>query len=88
MGIALPLPLSRRLDLLVERTELSGARVYRKDILAALVLAAPESPSELAGLFARYRTATAGDARVTDHPRSAVLERDRPKPGRRPRDDK
>ena len=40
IGISLPLPLSKRLDLLVERTERAGARAYRKDILAALILAA------------------------------------------------
>jgi hypothetical protein len=85
IGISIPIPLSRRLDLLVERAERAGARAYRKDILAALILAAPENPDELLDLFSRYRTATAGDARVADQPRSAVLVAKRPKPGRRVR---
>jgi hypothetical protein len=85
IGISLPLPLSKRLDLLVERTERAGARAYRKDILAALILAAPETPEELLDLFSRYRTATAGDASLADQPRSAVLRDHRHKPGRRVR---
>jgi hypothetical protein len=59
IGISLPVPLSKRLDLLVERAERAGARAYRKDILAALILAAPEDPEELLDLFSRYRRATA-----------------------------
>lgn len=85
IGISLPIPLSRRLDLLVERAEQAGARAYRKDILGALILAAPETPEELLDLFSRYRTATAGDASLADQPQSTVLRDQRHKPGRRVR---
>jgi hypothetical protein len=85
IGVSLPVPLSRRLDLLVERAERAGARAYRKDILAALILAAPESSEELLKLFTRYRKATAGEARLADEPRAAVLKLQRAKPGRRVR---
>jgi hypothetical protein len=86
IGVSLPIPLSRRLDLLVERAERAGARAYRKDILAALILAAPESPDELLELFSRYRRATAGEASLAGQPRAAVLKLERSRPGRRLRD--
>ena len=85
IGVSLPVPLSRRLDLLVERAERAGARAYRKDIVAALILAAPENSQELLELFTRYRKATAGDARLAGEPRAAVLRLQRAKPGRRAR---
>ncbi len=85
IGVSVPLPLSRRLDLLVKRAERAGARAYRKDIVAALILAAPEEPEELLQLFTRYRTATAADAGLADEPGATVLRLQRPKPGRRPR---
>lgn len=85
IGISLPVPLSKRLDLLVERAERAGARAYRKDILAALILAAPEDPEELLDLFSRYRRATAAEASFAGEPRSTVLRHQRRKPGRRVR---
>lgn len=84
VGVTLPLPLSRRLDLLVERLESEGAHAYRKDVIAALILAAPESGKELAGLVRRYRRALARDANVGQDA-ALVLDGRRPKPGRRPR---
>jgi hypothetical protein len=85
IGLTVPVPLSQRLDRLVNRAEQAGARVYRKDLVAALILAAPETPDELFQLFTRYRTATAADAALADEPRAQVLRLERPKPGRRPR---
>jgi hypothetical protein len=84
VGLSLPLPLSRRLDLLLDRLDEDGARAYRKDLIAALILAAPESVSELDDLVRRYRRASARDARV-GRDASAVLDPSRPAPGRRPR---
>ena|ERR1700741_1234570 len=84
IGVAVPVPLSRRLDLLVRRAEAAGARAFRKDLVAALILAAPEEPEELLELFLRYRKATAADAAI-EQDAADVLQLDRAKPGRRPR---
>lgn len=84
VGVSLPLPVSRRLDLLVERLEAEGNRAYRKDLVGALILAAPESGSDLEELVRRYRRAVARDARVAGDA-AAVLDGSRPKPGRRPK---
>lgn len=85
IGVSVPTPLSKRLDRLVELAESAGARAYRKDLVAALILAAPESPEELLRLYMQYRTATAADAGIGQEPDAAVLQLQRPKPGRRPR---
>jgi hypothetical protein len=60
----LPAPLSERLDRLVELADDEGARTSRKEVVAALVLAASESGRELADSVVRYRTAKARDAAV------------------------
>jgi hypothetical protein len=85
IGVTVPVPLSQRLDRLVLRAEEAGARVYRKDLVAALILAAPESPAELLALFTRYRQARAVDAALADDKAGEVLRLERAKPGRRPR---
>ena len=85
VGLSLPLPLTRRLDLLTVRLEDGGDRGYRKELIAALILAAPEDGDALSALLRRYRTAAARDAAVTGHPATAVLDGDRPRPGRRAR---
>jgi hypothetical protein len=83
IGVAVPVPLSQRLDGLVLRAEEAGARVYRKDLVAALILAAPETPEELLALFTRYRQAKAVDAALVDGDAGDVLRLERAKPGRR-----
>jgi hypothetical protein len=85
IGVTVPVPLSRRLDGLVQRAEEAGARVYRKDLVAALILGAPDTPEELLALFTRYRRARAADAELGDGEAGDVLRLERPKPGRRPR---
>lgn len=85
IGVTVPVPLSQRLDGLVIRAEEAGARVYRKDLVAALILAAPETPEELLALFTRYRQARAVDAALADGEAGDVLRLERAKPGRRPR---
>lgn len=84
VGIALPLPVTRRLDLLIARLEHEGSRAYRKDLVAALILAAPESANELDELVRRYRRAPARSAGVAGDS-AAVLDPTRPHPGRRAR---
>lgn len=85
IGVSVPAPLSKRLDRLVAATEGAGVRVYRKDLVAALILAAPEDPDELLKLYLRYRRAKASEAGMGDGEDATVLELQRPKPGRRPR---
>lgn len=85
VGLALPLPVTRRLDLLTRRLDEAGDRGYRKELIAALILAAPEDGAELADLLRRYRTALARDAAVKGSAAAAVLEGERPAPGRRRR---
>lgn len=85
IGVTVPVPLSKRLDGLVLRAEAAGARVYRKDLVAALILAAPDTPEELLALFTRYRRARAVDAALADGDAGEVLRLERAKPGRRPR---
>ena len=51
----LPAALSHRLDKLVELTADAGVRAHRVDVVAALILAAPESPDELLKLHLGLR---------------------------------
>jgi hypothetical protein len=85
IGVSLPVPVSKRLDRLVELTETEGVRVFRKDLVGALLLAATDDPKALAALLTKYRTATAGDAALSGEPVAEVLELARAKPGRRRR---
>jgi len=85
IGVSVPIPISRRLDELVRLAERAGLRVYRKDLVAALILAASEDPKELSKLILGFRTAKAGDAQVEGQSGATVLQLARPKPGRRPR---
>jgi hypothetical protein len=85
IGVTVPVVLSQRLDRLVSRAEQAGARIIRKDLVAALILAAPEDPEKLHKLFTRYRTAKAADAELSGDQDATILRLQRPKPGRRPR---
>ena len=84
VGLALPLPVTRRLDLLVEQLDADGTRAIRNDLIGALILAAPETAAELDKLVRSYRRASARDARVGKRA-TPVLDPSRPRPGRRPR---
>jgi hypothetical protein len=81
----LPVALSHRLDKLVELTSDAGVRAHRVDVVAALILAAPEDPEKLLELHLAYGTARVKDAAIKDEPVANVLHIDRAKPGRRPR---
>ena len=82
VGLALPAVLSERLDELVTIIEASGERTSRKELLGALLLAAPSNGRALARVVKEYRMATVRSAMVrsadsfTSHPRA---------PGPRPR---
>lgn len=77
-------PINERLDQLVELADEEGARTNRKELLAALVLAAPEAGVALRDVVLSYRTSRARDAAVAADP-TRVLELRRHRPGPRPR---
>ena len=85
IGIALPAPLSVRLDVLVDLANRAGARTSRKELTASVLLAAPESGDGLAELIGALRTARVRDAFVRDHPEEAFLAPPKAKPGPRAR---
>ena len=85
IGVAVPAPLSGLLDTLVELANHAGANTNRKEILAALLLAASIEAEVLAELVRTYRTARAEDAIVEGADRERFLQPERPPPGPRPR---
>lgn len=85
IGIALPVPLSVRLDVLVDLANRAGARTNRKEVLGAVLLAAPESSEGLAELVRALRTARARDTFVQGQPEETFLEPPQAKPGPRAR---
>ena len=85
IGVSVPASISARLDALVDLAEEAGPRLYRKDLVAALILAAPENGEELAELFLQFRRATVDDAAVSDDQLAHVLDLRRRRPGPRPR---
>lgn len=65
-GMAWPTPIHARLDELVQLARDGAAReTNRKELVAALVLAAPTDPDELDAVIRRYRLATAREALVS-----------------------
>lgn len=84
IGIAIPGPLSARLDLLVQRARDSGERTSRKELLAALILAGPESEATISRLLRRYRHATVADAFIAGEDPTEFLNPHRPRGPRRP----
>jgi hypothetical protein len=83
IGVAIPGPLSARLDVLVERAHQSGERTNRKELLAALILAAPQSEQALSRLVRRYRRARVLDAIMEGEDPIAFLDPVRPRGPRR-----
>jgi len=73
IGVSIPRPLNARLDALVFQANESGENTSRKELLAALLLAAPES-DELVALVRAYRTAVAKDAALEGQPAAKVLD--------------
>lgn len=83
IGVSLPSPLDVRLDVLVERAIEAGERTTRKEVLAALVLAAPESGDELAAMLKRLRLARATTAVVEGEDQGRFLVDESAPPGPR-----
>src|SRR5437899_2889722 len=83
IGVSIPAPLSARLDGLVERAREAGDPTSRKELLAALILGAPDSGDKLSKSLRRFRLARIEEALLPGQDISAAVER-RP-PGPRPR---
>lgn len=81
----IPAPLSERLDVLVAMAEGAGAATSRGELLAALILAAPESSDDLFELWRRYRRSVARDAVIEGLDPTRLLRYQKHSPGRRPR---
>ncbi len=84
VSVGLPAPINERLDQLVELADEEGAKTSRKELLAALILSAPEAAEELARAVIDYRKARARDAAVGGDA-SPVLSLRRHLPGPRPK---
>jgi len=85
VGLSLPAPISARVDALVAVIEQHGERTNRKELIAALILAAQANADDLATAIRRYRRAQIRDALLD--PEAAIGAVDLPprKPGPRPR---
>ena len=80
-----PVALHHRVDQLVSLAVSEGERTTRKELVAALVLAAPESGEELSLLLRTYRKAVARDALMNLDQGENVVELRRLGPGPRVR---
>jgi hypothetical protein len=84
-AVAWPLPIDNRLDELVELAREAGESTTRKELAAAIVLAAAADPDVLSEILHTYRRATTRDALVTVVDEANVVSIHRHKPGPRPR---
>jgi hypothetical protein len=85
VNVGLPAPLNERIEELVRLANAAGADATRKQVIAALVLAASTDPRMLLKQVIGYRTAHAEDAAVSPAGVDAVLNPRRYARGRRPR---
>jgi hypothetical protein len=85
VGIALPAPISQRVDDLVELAEGVGERTTRKELLGSLILAAPARGQDLAATLKSYRLAMARDTLVDAGTGEATIRMPHRRPGPRPR---
>lgn len=85
LGLSMPSPLSDRIDDLVARAEAEGERTNRKELVAALVLAAASDGRSLARSIRRLRHAKARDALLEPLAPGEVVPAVRHRPGPRPR---
>lgn len=85
IGLALSDPISGRLSALVDVADTAGARTNRKELVAALILAATPDADALAGLVTQYRTAYARDTWLVPARAPSVLVFPARKPGPRGR---
>jgi hypothetical protein len=83
-NFALPTPLDERINALIELLELeTGDRISRKELVGALVLAAPTSVGALQQLLTHYRLALAEAALIPGFPPVDGKRRPGPRPRRK-----
>jgi hypothetical protein len=80
-GLSFPIPINQRIDLLCDLADEEGIETSRKDLVAALVLAAEPNPRKLAAAIQRYRKARAREAAVGPGDEENVLRLQVRKPG-------
>jgi hypothetical protein len=85
VGVALSAPMSERLDDLVRLADLQGARTSRRELIAALILAAPAAATELTEAVLQYRRALVREALVLPTGGAEVISLSRRRPGPRKR---
>ena len=85
VGLSLPLPITARIDLLVELAEQAGERTSRKEIVAACILAAPDRADELIRWLHIYRSSPADSVYTSGANLGDVLKLRPARPGPRPR---
>src|SRR4051812_15105658 len=83
VGLALPIPLSMRLDQIRGQLDDLGFRVSRKDLMAIAVLTLPSDCATVLALLDRYRSTSVGDV-LTATSGSATVQLRRAGPGPRP----
>jgi hypothetical protein len=83
VGLDLPPPIDARIDALRQEVEAAGERTNRKELVAALLLAAPSDAEELARLLKRYRLARVRDAALVPDEHADVIAFPRQRPGPR-----
>lgn len=85
IGLSLPGPLSARVDALVKLVEDHGERTDRKELIAAMILAATEDPEDLSAAIRDYRRASIRDALLDVQRAQSAIDMPPRKPGPRPR---
>ena len=88
VGLVLPAVLSDRLDRLVMIAEQHGERTSRREIVAALLLAARPSGHTLSELIHSYRRADVSAALIGPRADDKAFVVPKSKPGPRPRHDR
>lgn len=83
-AISWPIPLDNLLDLLVLSADTVGQKTTRKELAAAIVLAASREPEQLAALVTTYRLATVADV-CSPAQGDNVIDFQVRRPGPRPR---
>jgi hypothetical protein len=83
-AISWPIPLDNLLDALVDAADDAGMKTTRKELAAAIVLAAPREGEVLSKIVTRYRKAKVADV-VPEVPADNVVPFHIRKPGPRPK---
>jgi hypothetical protein len=85
IGVTVPAPLSDRINALVDLLDAAGERTSRKELIAALILAARPLSDELANTLRAYRRASVRDALVEPDRAGETVQLAPRRPGPRPR---